>query len=329
MSTATLSSGPPAPQVSSSETLHPARSEAQPEIVVGSIDHEPPASLAQRRTRAAHRPAKPSPPSDIDTAGADSNLPPPSSSFSPGAPLVQDRLYMPGQPKSLSGIALRSFCLGAALAVGLHQVYGALVFFGSDTPLWRVPFFLVALSAFHFLEFWTTAAYNTSSAGVGSFLLTANWPAYPIAHATAVAECCIVSFFFPDRSWAPFNSGNLLVLFGFACVLVGQAVRSVAMAKAGSNFNHTVQQQHRSGHVLVSTGIYAVLRHPSYFGFFWWALGTQLVMGNVVCFFAYAAALWRFFSSRIKTEERLLIEFFGNDYVEYRKRVGTKIPFIP
>jgi len=33
--------------------------------------------------------------------------------------------------------------------------------------------------------------------------------------------------------------------------------------------------------------------------------------------------------SIIAAEERALVKFFGQDYVEYRRRVGTKIPFIP
>jgi protein-S-isoprenylcysteine O-methyltransferase len=28
-------------------------------------------------------------------------------------------------------------------------------------------------------------------------------------------------------------------------------------------------------------------------------------------------------------EENALVKFFGNDYVQYRRRVGTKIPFVP
>jgi len=32
--------------------------------------------------------------------------------------------------------------------------------------------------------------------------------------------------------------------------------------------------------------------------------------------------------SIIAAEERALVQFFGQDYVEYRCRVGTKIPFI-
>lgn len=101
------------------------------------------------------------------------------------------------------------------------------------------------------------------------------------------------------------------------------------MVKAGQSFNHIVQQKRGDTHVLVTDGIYALFRHPSYFGFFWWALGTQMVMGNAVCFWLYAGVLWRFFSGRVKVEEEYLVQFFGDGYREYRRRVGTKIPGIP
>ena len=238
-----------------------------------------------------------------------------------------DKPYFPGQAKSLAGIALRAFCLGAALAVGIIST--ALVLATTSSPLWRLPFFLASLSAFHFLEFWTTAAYNTREAEVSSFLLTANWPAYAIAHSAASLECLVTSVFFPSRSWAPFGTGPLLMLLGISLVVVGQVVRSAAMVQAGPSFNHIIQQTQKREHILITTGIYGTLRHPSYFGFFWWGLGTQLAMGNVLCFFAYGAVLWRFFSSRIRHEEVFLVRFFGDEYVDYKKKTGTKIPFVP
>ncbi|ETS01445.1 isoprenylcysteine carboxyl methyltransferase [Trichoderma reesei RUT C-30] len=234
--------------------------------------------------------------------------------------------FYPGQPKSLSGIALRAFCLGIAFAAGLLSALAILLL--TDSPVWRVPFFLLALSLFHFLEFWTTAERNTAVASVDSFLLTANWPSYAIAHSAAFAECLLVSVFFPDRHWAPLGSGNVLLLLGLALVVVGQAVRSLAMLHAGASFNHHIQTKKAQTHLLVTTGIYGWLRHPSYFGFFWWGLGTQLVLGNAVCFVAYTAVLYTFFKGRIEIEEHKLVEFFGEDYVNYRKRVGTLIPFI-
>ncbi len=81
-----------------------------------------------------------------------------------------DKQYLPGQLKSLAGIATRAFFLGFALSSSLISAFYLVLFTGS--PLWRLPSFLAALSLFHFLEFWTTAQYNTRSAQISSFLLS-------------------------------------------------------------------------------------------------------------------------------------------------------------
>lgn len=52
------------------------------------------------------------------------------------------------------------------------------------------------------------------------------------------------------------------------------------------------------------------------------------MLGNAICFVGYAFALWKFFSRRIPGEEELLISFFGQEYVQYRKRTSVGIPFI-
>jgi len=101
------------------------------------------------------------------------------------------------------------------------------------------------------------------------------------------------------------------------------------MIQAATNFSHAVAFRKRDSHVLVTDGVYAWFRHPSYAGFFYWALGTQLVLQNPVSFMLYALVMWRFFYRRTRAEEGALIKFFGDQYVQYRKRVGTKIPFIP
>ncbi|KAK3191035.1 farnesyl cysteine-carboxyl methyltransferase [Lecanicillium sp. MT-2017a] len=237
------------------------------------------------------------------------------------------RPFFPHQPKSLSGIALRAFCLGATASASLLLTL-TILFINSTNPIWRAPFFTLCLSTFHFLEFWVTAERNTLVATVDSFLLTANWPAYAIAHASALAECLFVSVFFPGRNWAPWGVGPVLMTLGLVAVVAGQAVRSMAMLHAGRSFNHQVQMTRGAAHELVTDGVYALVRHPSYFGFFYWGLGTQMVMGNVVCFFAYAVVLWTFFKRRVQVEEGKLVEFFGDRYVDYRRRVPTLMPFI-
>lgn len=42
------------------------------------------------------------------------------------------------------------------------------------------------------------------------------------------------------------------------------------------------------------------MRHPSYFGFSWFALGAQLLLVNPICLVAYVFALRAFFHTRIQ-----------------------------
>ncbi|KZM21282.1 Protein-S-isoprenylcysteine O-methyltransferase [Ascochyta rabiei] len=230
--------------------------------------------------------------------------------------------FFPTGKRSLAGIGLRAFILGNAAMVGF-LLAAQLAYHGSH--LWRPFLFLGALSVFHFLEFYTTAAYNTPSASVASYLLT-NGSQYRIAHTTAFVETLITSYFFSE--WQSKIHSPLVILLGVAMVLVGQVVRSIAMAQAGTNFNHTVQSSKNEGHELVTGGLYAYLRHPSYFGFFWWGIGTQVMLGNTLCTLAYAGVLWYFFKTRINHEEKHLIQFFGDDYKAYRVRTRVWIPFI-
>ncbi|KAJ6095405.1 hypothetical protein N7486_006151 [Penicillium sp. IBT 16267x] len=242
----------------------------------------------------------------------------------------------PKGTKSLSGISLRAFLIGTSL--GITSTATLLLSIVFPTPLWRVPFFIASLSVFHFLEFYITATYNTRAADVESFLLSSNGWAYNAAHGSAIVECIVSHVFWPGQSTLEKllsvtepvfgTSIPLCLVVGLLLTGVGQVIRSFAMAQAASNFNHQVQSEHRQGHMLVTHGLYRFLRHPSYFGFFWWGLGTQLVLGNVVCFFAYSLVLWKFFSTRIKREETFLIQFFGAEYVHYRQSTPVGIPMI-
>lgn len=221
--------------------------------------------------------------------------------------------YLPGGKKSLSAIAGRAFGLGIALG-GAAVISLLLVL--RDEPLWRAPFFIATLAVFHYLEFDMTARYNPPDAKVSSFLLSANGSAYNVAHTAAMLELLVrrwlCSPYRPGWLSLPFTVPRIFpaipstvpLAFGMAFIVVGQSVRSSAMATAGTSFNHLVQSVKREDHVLVTSGVYAYLRHPSYFGFFWWGLGTQLALGNHVCFVGYAVVLWNFFSTRIMSTYR-------------------------
>lgn len=54
----------------------------------------------------------------------------------------------------------------------------------------------------------------------------------------------------------------------------------------------------------------------------------QLILQNPLCLFVYALMSWSFFHDRVLIEEITLLNFFGEDYVEYQEKVGTGLPFI-
>jgi len=100
------------------------------------------------------------------------------------------------------------------------------------------------------------------------------------------------------------------------------------MKTCGKNFNHMIQHKKTESHVLVTKGIYKYLRHPSYFGFYYWSIGTQLLLGNIISTFAFGIASWFFFNRRIPYEEQTLIRFFPEDYKTYMSRSYIGIPLI-
>jgi len=52
------------------------------------------------------------------------------------------------------------------------------------------------------------------------------------------------------------------------------------------------------------------------------------MLHNPICMIAYTIASWIFFKERIIDEEITLLNFFGEDYLLYQKRVPTGLPFI-
>jgi protein-S-isoprenylcysteine O-methyltransferase len=189
--------------------------------------------------------------------------------------------------------------------------------------LWQWSSYVVALCTFHLLEFFTTVMYNPTVASADSFLVNHSI-AYTAAALTSWIEFWLRFFFWrtgpPSIPWTSW--------VGLVGVLVSQSIRSAAMATAGESFNHYIQAAKKSNHKLVKVGIYRYLRHPSYVGFFYWCIFTQLMLGNYAHAIMFAGASWRFFQTRIEYEEESLCGFFPGEYPEYVARSYMGIPFL-
>ncbi|XP_067423171.1 protein-S-isoprenylcysteine O-methyltransferase [Emydura macquarii macquarii] len=220
-------------------------------------------------------------------------------------------LYRP----PLYKIAIRACFLGFAFGCGL------LLSFGQSS--WKhFGWYMCSLSLFHYSEYLVTAINNPRSLSLDSFLLNHSFE-YNLAALSSWIEFTVEKIIYPEMKQIPWLStvGLLMVIFG-------DCLRKAAMLTAGSNFNHIVQNEKSDTHTLVTSGVYGWFRHPSYVGWFYWSTGTQVLLCNPICVVGYTLASWRFFRERIEEEEITLIHFFGEDYLEYKKKVPSGLPFI-
>jgi protein-S-isoprenylcysteine O-methyltransferase Ste14 len=79
------------------------------------------------------------------------------------------------------------------------------------------------------------------------------------------------------------------------------------------------------GHTLVTSGIYRIIRHPSYLGLLIGTLGWGLAFRSGVGLLLTALIIPPLIA-RIRAEERLLRTEFGAEYDAYRARTSRLIP---
>jgi len=119
--------------------------------------------------------------------------------------------------------------------------------------------------------------------------------------------------------------GGAVRWLGVALFAAGGALRIARVFALGRRFSGLVAIQ--PGHELLTTGLYRVIRHPSYLGLLvnalGWALAFRSLAGVLV-----TAALVPPLLARIRAEERLLHAQFGAAYDAYRRRTARLIPRI-
>jgi protein-S-isoprenylcysteine O-methyltransferase Ste14 len=119
--------------------------------------------------------------------------------------------------------------------------------------------------------------------------------------------------------------GDGIRWLGVALFAAGGALRLWPVFVLGDRFSGLVAIQ--PGHTLVTSGIYGVIRHPSYLGLFVNSLGWALAFRSGVGLLL-TALLIPPLAARIRSEEALLGSQFGDEYAAYRARTSRMIPGI-
>lgn len=117
--------------------------------------------------------------------------------------------------------------------------------------------------------------------------------------------------------------GDTVRWVGVVVFILGTALRMYPVFVLGNRFSGLAAIQ--PGHRLVTTGIYGVIRHPSYCGLLIGSLGWSLAFRSGVGVLVTALTLVPVLA-RIHAEETLLHSHFGAEYDAYRARTSRLLP---
>lgn len=116
------------------------------------------------------------------------------------------------------------------------------------------------------------------------------------------------------------------MIFGFILVLSGTIMSIFARRELGTNWTHATDYQIKKDHILVTTGIYAYVRHPIYFATNVTLIGAELVAESYV--FLFYCLLFIYDYVMAKREKVLFLHHFSKKYRDYIQRTKMLIPFI-
>lgn len=114
----------------------------------------------------------------------------------------------------------------------------------------------------------------------------------------------------------------VLAVIGLTLILTGFTLWVAAVVQS------RIISEIKAGH-LVTTGVYAWVRHPIYSAFFLVCTGILTAQANLVLLLA-PPVFWILLSwMMISTEERWLTNTFGQEYLDYAAKTNRIIPTPP
>jgi len=118
---------------------------------------------------------------------------------------------------------------------------------------------------------------------------------------------------------------SILNIVGLALFVVGLTIALVGQITLWRYYSSTLVI--RENHQLITRGIYRFTRHPIYLGVIMACIGVPVYASSLYGLLTISALI-PLFLNRIRMEERMLTEEFGDAYRTYREATSKLIPFI-
>jgi protein-S-isoprenylcysteine O-methyltransferase Ste14 len=112
---------------------------------------------------------------------------------------------------------------------------------------------------------------------------------------------------------------------GAAVMVAGLLFAVWARVHLGRNWSRSVTI--KQGHELITTGPYAMVRHPIYTGILAGLLGTAIALSQVRGFIAFALIFLSFWV-KLRMEEQWMRSQFGETYATYAHQTAALVPYL-
>ena len=123
----------------------------------------------------------------------------------------------------------------------------------------------------------------------------------------------------------PWPAGLVPFWLGAAVMVAGLLFAVWAREHLGSNWSSPVTI--KQGHELITTGPYAMVRHPIYTGILAGLLGTAIALSQVRGFIAFALFFLMFWL-KLRMEEQWMRSQFGETYATYAHQTAALVPYL-
>jgi protein-S-isoprenylcysteine O-methyltransferase Ste14 len=113
---------------------------------------------------------------------------------------------------------------------------------------------------------------------------------------------------------------------GIALGAIGLALRLWAVLTLRERYTRTLLTHEQ--HAVERSGPYRWVRHPGYLGSLLCLNGVAMASGSALVLTASLVATFAAYGLRVRAEDRMLVERFGESYAAYRREVGGLVPFV-
>jgi len=142
---------------------------------------------------------------------------------------------------------------------------------------------------------------------------------------TAIGSAGLVLYLYspPWWTWTIIPLGEWIQWLGIVTALV--PIFFIIWVHRHLDKQWSIALELRKDHKLIITGPYAYVRHPMYLGIFIYTMGLMMISLDVLVILFFAFTIWVNYR-RIPREEQMLIQEFGDEYLDYIERSGRLLP---